>query len=385
MMISTDLKQQKPLPPSKTIPLSPVTTPFNSTMKEKNLKQEQWKIFKWMSIGGVMYMFFLQFTSIQSSYSRREVNPNDPIPVPSQQYQQQEQQQYTNHNMIKPIKPLKWTCTWSPEPNKQGECNELLFERLPPPIVPTNVLQARDINVAPQKQRWLFFGDSTMKRPFTLSNLNRYLVEEPFLLTKVPKEENGDQCWSSLICDERHVDRCDHASVFQFDTIPDWQSPIHSPNFEGPTNYAVDKPYCSDCGGCDPHFLHCIPNTYNPSIDIEHLNETCEKKKLVYGGFMKVEFARDVELQTSMYRTTQENTAFYLREQFNTPELVRQWGQPICVIGTGFHDMILLIKTDDFNKDRFVENVEWYLYIMKDVCSHIIWLTNTAPSYENPQ
>ena len=37
---------------------------------------------------------------------------------------------------------------------------------------------------------------------------------------------------------------------------------------------------------------------------------------------MKVEFAKDVELQTEYYNTTQENAAMYLQEHFNTPELV---------------------------------------------------------------
>ena len=398
MMKSTDIKRNKKTSlPSTFIQLSPTPTPtpspkqFNTFLKVKHLHKEQWTKSTWMCICLVMCMFLLQFTSItQYDYSRHvpvtltpNPNPSGSIRTQSKFYQEkEEQQQHTNLNSMtsKTIQPLKWTCIWSPELNEQDDCNELLLKRLPPPNVPMN-------NSALQKQRWLFFGDSTMKHQLTLSNLNQLLVEEPLALTtNMTEGKNDDQCWSSLICEERHTDRCNHASVFQFDTIPDWKSPVYSPNFEGPAGHGVKEPYCSDCGGCDPHFLHC---TLVPETDRSHIADlefkTCWKKKLVYGGYMTIEFARDVELQSSMYRTTQENTAFYLREQFNTPELVRQWGKPICVIGTGFHDMILLLVTDDFNKDKFVDNVEWYLHIMKDVCSHIIWLTNTAPSRKNLQ
>ena len=63
--------------------------------------------------------------------------------------------------------------------------------------------------------------------------------------------------------------------------------------------------------------------------------------------------------------------------------MVKLWGKPVCVIGTGFHDMKLLLTTELFNLDRFVENVEWYSNLMKDECSQMIWLSNTATLREN--
>ncbi len=277
----------------------------------------------------------------------------------------------------------KWTCDWSIE--SLDECNQVLAHRLPPPTSPQGAAAAGMVSPT-TKQRWLFFGDSTMKRPFNKSNLNRYLVEEPLIFISEGSKEDIDDnqyaCWSDLLCTERHDDRCYHDRVFQVERVAEWQLPVWD-NFEGPTGWAKDKPYCSDCSGCDPHFLHCLPKAGTAATNNE--GRKCNLNNMVYGGYMKVEFAKDVELQTPQYRTTQENTANYLHEHFNSPQMVTDWGKPICVIGTGLYDMTLLLKTDNFHQGHFIENVNWYLMLMKDECSHIIWMANTAPSRENPR
>lgn len=270
----------------------------------------------------------------------------------------------------------KWTCQWMPD--SHDECNELLAQRLPPP---KPSYPEHEENPGPRKQRWLFFGDSTMKRQFTSSNLDRHLVGEPIHFIKNRENNMVDPCWTSIDCEVRESDRCGMAEVFGFKRAKTWKKPQLFPNFEGPVNYGLDHPDCSDCGGCGTHFLHCSRNKASDPDDIL----LCTKPKLAYGGFMKIEFAKDVELQTEHYKTTQENTAMYLREHFNKPYLVKEWGKPVCVILTGFHDMILLIKTKHFKLERFLQNVEWYLNVMKPECSHFIWLTNTAPSFENPK
>ena len=271
----------------------------------------------------------------------------------------------------------KWICQWSP--TNHDECNNLLSERLPPQIVPLNALKRKGDHPGPRKQRWLFLGDSTMRRQFTSSNLDRHLVGEPIHFIKKGRNGTADPCWTSMDCEERTADRCEMAEVYGFEPAKEWKPPTFFPNFEGPVNYGSDHPFCSDCGGCETQFLHCNINKSANRNDIKK----CKQKKLAYGGYLKVEFARDVELQTEFYQTTQENTALYLKQHFNKPELVKEWGKPICVILTGFHDMILLIKTSHFELSRYVENVEWYLNVMKPECSHIIWLSNTAPSFEN--
>jgi len=431
--------------PSSSPPPPPSSLPANS---KGSMSAERKKTLKWICIGALLYTFIIQMSSFEASFYRREMTyeydnnivqnshmPAIPSSAAANQNVQHVQHGSNDHSqeivssdsgsndpvaLQVPVAPVssdtpevkvqapvdvsngssnegvneedfesKWTCYWSIEAH--DECNQVLARRLPQPIQPMQ-------GEGPTKQRWLFFGDSTMKRPFQKSNLNRYLVEEPFIFqNEARKDESGNDgkfaCWTDIDCTERHVDRCDHDTVFEMERVPEaeYQSPVWD-SFEGPTNWAVGKPYCSDCGGCDPHFLHCVSTTAAAKSQIDGDSEqpqqeqkNCNLNSLAYGGFMKIEFAKDVEVQSSLYKTTQENTAHYLREHFNSPQMAMEWGKPICVIGTGFHDMILLLKTDNFNQGRFVENVNWYLMIMKDECSHIIWLSNTAPSRENPR
>lgn len=270
-----------------------------------------------------------------------------------------------------------WSCEWSPTSHE--ECYQLLSQRLP------YVNDTSSGNLI-KRQRWLFFGDSTVKRQFTVSNLNSILIDRPHKLNS-----QVNPCWSNLNCEVRHADRCGMSTVFDFHHPREWKKPKLFPNFEGPASYGSTHPYCSDCVGCDPEFLHCEKRDdkqgfLNFGLDYGSASiDKCKEEKLVYGGFMVIEYARDVELQTADFRTTQENTAWYIHQHYNTPELLETWGKPICVISTGFHDMILLVKTDHFNIEKYIENVVWYLSIMKEVCSHIVWMTNTAPSTENPK
>ena len=259
-------------------------------------------------------------------------------------------------------KSYNWSCEWSP--TSHNECSEMLSNR-----------------VSFENQRWLFFGDSTMKRLFLMSNLGKVLIDEPH--KKLNEEQHP--CKSDLNCDiRRQGDRCDLHGVFGFEPPKKWKKPSFYPKFEGPANYGATHPYCSDCVGCETEFLHCTQ--YDSNDDVNKTNsEECEEDKLVYGGYMMIEFAKDLELQTSVFRTTQENIAWFIHDKYNTPELLSKWGKPICVILTGFHDMILLIKTEHFSKKHFVENVEWYLTIMQSICGHIVWVTNTTPSRENPK
>jgi hypothetical protein len=361
--------------------------------KQYCLSKDQFRAIKIISIVSILYVFVIhQMSSVENNFYRHEGHNNNP------NYFSRSRSSGSSISSSSPwITHPAWTCQWSPSSPEQ--CNMLLAHRLPP-LSPS------------KKQRWLFFGDSTMKRPFSVSNLQKFIVEDPLANQQQVAVKDGDDggkkddsnekndddkekdtstsiigntvdpCYAGIKCEERHVDRCDHDKVFKFDRVDEWQSPIYFPNFEGPANYAKDKPYCSDCGGCDPHFLHCEPVQLTSKQSKEKA-EQCKSNKTIYGGFMKVEFAKDVELQTPMYRTTQENTAFYLNQHFNTPYMVQEWGKPICVIGTGLHDMILLLKTEHFHMLHFIKNVEWYLMIMKNECSHIVWVTNTAPTREN--
>ena len=353
-------------------------------------------------------------------------NHHKQLIYPQHDEQQQEQQQQVQGSGQQPIVeelqtlekgnkeeeiPGKWICEWSP--TSHDECNELLYQRLPYVNGTTTLTRTLSkttsktsssslrsnsksiINAKPKRQRWLFMGDSTMRRQFSKSNLNEILVGKPY---KQSIHDNSLCGWTNLNCEIRHSDRCGLDVVFGLVKNPKWRKPSYFPNFEGPVNYGLTHPYCSDCSGCDPEFLHCSSKEEEEEAGVASgggatiassttaSESTCNEKKMVYGGYFMIEFAKDVELQSSRYRTTQENIAWYMEENYNKPKLVEEWGKPICVILTGFHDMILLIKAPDhYNMERFVENVEWYLIIMKEQCSHIVWMTNTAPSAVNPK
>ena len=93
------------------------------------------------------------------------------------------------------------------------------------------------------------------------------------------------------------------------------------------------------------------------------------------GGYINVEFARDVMIQTQYYNTSQENIALYLHQHFNSPAVLKAFGKPYCFVNTGIHDVMIRHIT----KEVFVENVEWYLRLLRPECHRIVWISTTPP------
>jgi hypothetical protein len=93
------------------------------------------------------------------------------------------------------------------------------------------------------------------------------------------------------------------------------------------------------------------------------------------GGYINVEFARDVTLQTQYHNTTQENIAMFLHHHYNLPPLLEAFGKPYCFVNTGHHDVLI----NGITKEVYVENVEWYLRLLQPECHQIIWIATTAP------
>ena len=91
-----------------------------------------------------------------------------------------------------------------------------------------------------------------------------------------------------------------------------------------------------------------------------------------------MEFARDTEIQTPEFRTTQENVAAYVMRNWNTPDLLQHWKKPVCVLSAGNHDALTGKKGYVPSTEDFVRNVKFMLTTMKPVCEHIIWLGNTT-------
>jgi len=261
-------------------------------------------------------------------------------------------------------------CDWYPD--YMTDCQVMLMSRLP--------LRRRPDADGLIKQRWLFLGDSTMKRLFDYSILKTRLVHEPNLSFSNSKI---DPCWKvledkGLSCNIRNGQRCQLNDMFDLPPAKEWVRPKPD-KFEGPTAYGLDNPGCSDCSGCQSQFMHCEMD--KPSSSTDNKYGVCDRNTLVYGGYMAIEFARDVEIQTPRYSTTQENIASYLSVTWNKPgsPLVQDWGLPICVINSGSHDA----KIRRITVDAFKENVKWYLNTFRTQCSHFIWLTNTAPQHDD--
>jgi hypothetical protein len=287
------------------------------------------------------------------------------------------------HGNYIPITDDDWSCIWSP--SDQAKCDEVFHNRLPPPKVQPLSDADRDAEKSPiDSQRWIFLGDSTMKRLFDRSILKSVLVEEPALTSR-------DGCLGPVSCEEREADRCELNDAFGLPYAEEWIPP-EPLTFSGPIKFGSMNPFCTDCSGCSLQFLECrsLESVRNSHLlldendgmistaDIEKLSspKNCDSARRArrYGGFIPMEFARDAEIQTPEYRTTQENVGAYIGRVWNTPELLQDWGKPICVIGAGNHDVAVVGIT----LDSFVENARFMLTSMMDACEHMIWLGNTA-------
>jgi hypothetical protein len=259
-----------------------------------------------------------------------------------------------------------WYCSWFPNDHKK--CDDLFRMRLPLPK--TNILSSDtngDGETSPlDNQRWLFLGDSTMKRLFDRSALKAVLVLEPLI-------KSQDGCLGQVSCEEHLADRCKLNENLGLPYAEQWLPPDPS-MFEGPKKFGASNPFCTDCSGCQTQILEC--RTQNDVDAIAKTNtrslSKCSKRR--YGGFITMEFARDTEIQTPEFRTTQENVAAYVDRVWNTPDMLHAWGKPICVLGTGNHDILL----DGITTVDFIKNVRFMLTSMMPSCEHMIWLGNTT-------
>jgi hypothetical protein len=128
---------------------------------------------------------------------------------------------------------------------------------------------------------------------------------------------------------------------------------------QGPVLHGLENPYCSDLSGRG--------------------NSICETKKKNYMEYLVVEFASDVEQQTSKTSTTQETVGSYLKRQLKHRKVSRE--DNVCVVNTGTHDQRLCVNhntTSAWCDDMFLTNVETYLKILDTVCGNIIWISQAS-------
>jgi hypothetical protein len=207
--------------------------------------------------------------------------------------------------------------------------------------------------------RWIFAGDSTMYRLFHDSPLHENLIQT-FYKPPCP----------NYSCHTLKAGRCQTGKFFDITTtrvVEHWQPPNTNNQTEGPVGYGLDHPYCKDCMACDSVLLHCLPDF--PS--------SCKRRMIPTGGYLSVEYARDVEVQSTSYRSTQEHFAKYLEPRWNTPiaGVVRDLGRPVCVVSTGIHDA----KIPNINLNDYISNVKDYIRLLTGPCAHLVWLGNTSP------
>jgi len=109
-------------------------------------------------------------------------------------------------------------------------------------------------------------------------------------------------------------------------------------------------------------------------LDIQYISFTHR-----FPSDMHMEYARDIEIQTPTFLTTQENLAAYINRVWNKPDLIQEYGKPVCIISAGLHDAGI----KDISTGTYVQNVKFMLDLFIPVCEHIIWLGNTAPAATN--
>ncbi|CAG2205017.1 unnamed protein product [Mytilus edulis] len=138
----------------------------------------------------------------------------------------------------------------------------------------------------------------------------------------------------------KQASRCSLISYFGQQKLYNWTKPS---SIEGPVWYGLTHPFCTDCSKCNSALFHC--------------GET----KIEY---ISVEYARDVEIQSTIGNTTQEAVSLYLNSSFTN----------VCVVNSGIHDMMLPALTDQL----YVQNVQFYVQHLVHTCQNVIWISTTA-------
>ena len=150
---------------------------------------------------------------------------------------------------------------------------------------------------------------------------------------------------------------------------------------QGPSLFGSTNPFCQDCIGCSPAYMECsLKEDSSASLNVSSLTRR-ERIQLIYGGFLGVEFARDVEMQSAHFTTTQENIAYYLNRTYNDPGLLKYWQKPTCVVNTGHHDAYI----PNITQEIYMANVQWYLHLLARECQLILWVATTSPQKNDPR
>lgn len=200
---------------------------------------------------------------------------------------------------------------------------------------PTACVTALDLflGTVPRPSRWAFFGDSTMMRLFSHGRLS--------MGTKA-QQGRRTTCRDTTV----RGHNCNALTrVLGMELSTEWVPP-HA-GVEGPvsnlTNYQRG---CTDMRSGGTHVVECV-------------NATRTTRSL-----FPCEYARDVELQSQEYGTTQENYGAFLSRR----------PVDVCVINNGLHDMTI----PNITIAQYLSNVQWQLEALSKGCRRFIWLTMSA-------
>ena len=249
------------------------------------------------------------------------------------------------------------TCSWKQnESNVSQECIDLLSP------------------IAQKIRFWYFLGDSTMARPF------RYCM--------VPKLQNRSQTlkFSTQRSVRKYFGISDSEGLKTF-------NPINYTLGEGPLSY-VKGPYQFGCRTCQNRrlrFRKVAPTSSSSSssshqrdndtnlFDKYNLANNSASLDFSYAEFLTVEYARDVELATTLMPTTQDTIARYMQQ--NRESLGIAKNQTACIISSGMHDLGI----PHMSSEVYVRNHVAMRQLLKGAgCDIWIRLELTARGYHAP-
>ena len=196
------------------------------------------------------------------------------------------------------------------------------------------------------KPAWYFLGDSQMN--FLIKNM-----EYPYEIhsTRLPDKVDQQISWG----------RCDLLNYYFLEPSVNWTPPATNDGgsqVQGPTKYGLTKHYCSDASG-----------TYNRQFATSSMN---------FMEYISVEYASDVEHQSSITNTSQESAVHYMKWQLDN--LLMPKDDAVCVVNTGIHDQRLCpgLQNEDTCRDVYVTNVKSYLHLLNSTCGYILWISITS-------
>ena len=243
------------------------------------------------------------------------------------------------------------SCTWSP--SAPEECHAALVSRL----------CQNEPNKKASRRRFIAMGDSTTGA----MHLFKYLYDSTI---RDAQAKIQAAFGNEVIVEERRGGKCRNNELFGLGYPSAWVPPNFSLG-EGPI-HGDEEPFCSDCGGGESVFLIVANNASAISS-----NRKSFDGPLLYGGFFKSEFARDVTIQSPQFGTTQENTAFFIQKAYNSPDLLEEWrNMPVCLLSAAHHDT----GVPGVTKEIYLTNVEWFIQVMQPQCHFIIWLGANLPA-----